>query len=206
MDYSNQMLPSAYCPYNFAFKTHNTDPMIKRLLWGLLALVVSFFVYAGYTISTTRSHSPEAVSSLVIDRDTISVAYCQPFKKGRVIFGGLVPYGEYWRTGANEPTRIHFSRDVIFGEQKVFAGTYRLYTIPGKENWKVVLNTELEKWGYYEPNYSLDVASIEVPVSYIKDEQEQFQVSLRLESDTVLMELSWDNVLVTVPFGLSLEG
>ncbi|WP_109832323.1 DUF2911 domain-containing protein [Reichenbachiella versicolor] len=176
--------------------------MLKYLLWSLLGIVVGLFIYAGYTLSTTRTHSPEGVSKLTSNATTIKVDYCRPYKKGREIFGELVPFGEYWRTGANEPTRINFSTNVKFGGERVKAGTYRLYTIPGEDNWTVALNSELENWGYYEPDYSLDVVRVKAPVIETKKEIEQFIIELLKEGDNIKLRFAWDDTQVEVPIEL----
>ena len=68
-------------------------------------------------------------------------------KKGREIFGGLVPYNEVWRTGANEATTLTVNKDIKFGDQRLPAGTYSLWTIPQQTQWTVILNSEIPGWG-----------------------------------------------------------
>jgi hypothetical protein len=84
--------------------------------------------------------SPKATVSQQVGLTDVSIAYCRPGVKGREIWGALVPYGEVWRTGANEATTITFSSDVTVQGNPVAAGTYGLFTLPGKDEWTVILN------------------------------------------------------------------
>lgn len=91
--------------------------------------------------------SPFAKVSQDIGLTTVTVEYSSPAVKGRKIWGGLVPYDKQWRTGANRATRITFSRDVTFAGKAVPAGTYALFTIPGKNDWTVILNKRADQAG-----------------------------------------------------------
>src|SRR5437870_3833071 len=124
--------------------------MKRILLIGLsafLALVVGFFLYA--TLIGSKK-SPPQTATLSQGGVDLKVSYCRPFKKGRVIFGekdagAVVPYGKYWRLGANAATEITFGKKVSFSGKPVEAGSYRMYAIPGPKTWQVVLNSELGK-------------------------------------------------------------
>ena len=91
--------------------------------------------------------SPFAKVSQDIGLTTVTVDYSSPGVKGRKIWGGLVPYDKQWRTGANRATKITFSRDVTFAGKPVPAGTYALFTIPGKTDWTVILNKRADQAG-----------------------------------------------------------
>ncbi len=82
-----------------------------------------------------------------IDGVTVTLEYGRPNVKGRTIWGGLVPYGKVWRTGADEATTITFSADVEIGSEKLAAGTYSLYTQPGENEWIVIFNKVAKQWG-----------------------------------------------------------
>jgi len=173
--------------------------MMKKILIGVGVVLLLLISYAGYKVLTTKSHSPEAVMKFSTDQIDMNVKYCRPYKKGRVIFGELVPYGTYWRTGANEPSIISFSKDVIFGGVPVKAGSYRIYCVPGLEEWEVSLNTELEEWGYYEPDYNLDIAKVKIPSIIAPCCVEQFLMEFKKEMDGASLTLTWDDVAVVVP-------
>lgn len=125
------------------------------------------------------------------------VSYSQPSKRGRVIFGELVPYGEIWRTGANMSTDITFKSDVLFAGQRVKKGTYAIFTIPQKNEWTVILNSQAKQKGAseYEANKGKNVVQVNVPVQKNAAVQETFLISFE-KNDLVF---SWDEVKVTVP-------
>lgn len=166
------------------------------ILGVVFVAVVGYFIY---TLATTRSHSPTDEASITLAGSEISISYCRPYKKGRVIFGELVPYNTYWRTGANDATEITFTKDVKFGDKEVAAGSYRFYTIPEENQWTVVLNSELKQWGYGEPNYELDVTRVTVPTSTTEKEVEQFTISFRPGVGAVNLVMEWDRTSVSVP-------
>jgi hypothetical protein len=91
--------------------------------------------------------SPNAAVSQTIGTTEVRLTYGRPSVKGREIFGGLVPYGEVWRTGANEATTVSVTSDVMIEGEPLSAGTYSLYTIPGKEQWTLIFNNVAEQWG-----------------------------------------------------------
>jgi hypothetical protein len=150
---------------------------------------------------TTKAHSPEETVVFEAGETTFTVTYCRPYKKGRKIFGGLVPYGEYWRTGANDATEVSFSSDVIFAGQKVSAGRYRLYTTPDVNQWQVVLNTELDQWGAFMPNHELDVADVQVPTRAMPTTVEQFTIYFDEVGEGLgyNMHMQWDKTEVILP-------
>jgi len=202
--------------------------MKRKIFKGLAILVVIWIGYRCYRIATTRSHSPEETINFSYKDLDIGVTYSRPYKKGRVIFGeakdrawlpkgkfwtngfraltglsrttgALVPNGKYWRLGANDATEISFNKNIIFGDKPVNAGKYRMYAVPNHNTWLIMLNSELGKFGYFEPNYALDVAAVEVPVETAPKETEQFTISFNNDSSGVKMNFIWDKTLVFVP-------
>lgn len=172
---------------------------MKKLLIVLGVVCLLAIGFAGYKVLTTKKHSPESVATFKSEQVDISLKYCRPYKKGRTIFGELVPYGEYWRTGANEPSIISFSKEVVFGGTLVKAGSYRIYTVPGPEEWEVSLNTEVEKWGYSEPDYTLDIAKVKIPSIQAPCCVEQFLMEFKKEMDGASLTMAWDNIAVVIP-------
>ncbi|HEX2618209.1 MAG TPA: DUF2911 domain-containing protein, partial [Flavobacteriales bacterium] len=126
-----------------------------------------------------------------------------PGKKGRAIFGGLVPYGEVWRTGANEATTFTTNQDLMVGGQKLTAGTYTLWTIPGETEWTVIFNTKMYGWGVdfnrkASRDPTADALQVKVPVTPTAGEVEQFTMTIQdLPAPTLVME--WDRTHVAVP-------
>ena len=133
--------------------------------------------------------------------DTLSakdfkVTYGRPYKKGRVIFGSLVPYGKVYRCGADEATTITFAKDAYFAGKPVKAGTYALFVIPYETKWTIILNGQPKQWGAYdyEKNKDKDVLQADVPVKKLDKPVEQ--LTMRAPKDLVI---EWDVVQVSVP-------
>lgn len=178
--------------------------MKKVLIIG--GLVVVALGVAFYVIRTnTKSHSPEGSADYKDGNLAIHVSYNRPFKKGREIFGKLVPYGKTWRTGANEATVFTTNQDLKFGDKELKAGEYSLWTVPGEKSWQVVFNSEIPGWGVSfngeaNRNTATDVLVQEVPVVAQDKEFEQFTISVEKAGDGAELILFWDRTLVAVPF------
>jgi len=178
--------------------------MKKKIFLAIGTILIAFIGYIAYLMLTTRSHSPE--ETIVHDGNNVkmSITYCRPFKKDRVIFGtkdegALQPFGVYWRTGANEATEITFENDVVFNGEQVKAGTYRFYTVPDKEEWTVALNTSIDEWGYTEPDYSLDIHKSKVMKESTPNITEQFTMSYEPQDTHVNIVLNWDKTMIKIP-------
>ena len=176
---------------------------MKKIIIGVLVVIGLAALYFVYQNINRKSPAAEAkYSGHGLD---IRIVYGRPFKKDRLIFGtedasAVVPFGQYWRTGANESTEITFSQAVMFGGQPVEAGTYRLYTIPGPTEWTFVLNSELGTWGYMEPDYAKDVAKAKAASEASPATVEQFTIQFaETGGDTVALQLSWDQTSVSLP-------
>lgn len=113
--------------------------MNRKILIALMTLFSFSFVNAQLDLPRL---SPNASVSQTIGYTNITINYCRPGVKGRTIWGGLVPYGKVWRTGANEATEIHFTTDVKLNGNPVPAGIYSIFTIPSEKDWMVIINKE----------------------------------------------------------------
>lgn len=144
--------------------------------------------------------SPMAIASTRYKDTYVKLTYSQPHKNGRAIFGSLVPYGQVWRTGANEATEITITRDIKINGSDLKAGTYSLYTIPGKDNWTVILNTDLGLWGAYNYNAKLDLLRFEVPVTPVTDfVYEAFTILIDPRNAKADLVLAWDKTKIIIP-------
>ncbi|MEJ2538153.1 MAG: DUF2911 domain-containing protein, partial [Calditrichia bacterium] len=117
------------------------------LLKFLLAIVLVFNINMLYAQLELPRVSPKASVSQTIGITEVEIHYCRPGVKGRTIWGGLVPYNELWRTGANEATTISFSTDVMINGNNLEKGKYSLFTIPTENEWTVVFNKNAELSG-----------------------------------------------------------
>lgn len=179
--------------------------MKKYVRIGLIALVIVIVSVVLYVALVASKKSPSTTTAFNDRGLDIKVTYCRPYKKGRLIFGeaadgALQPYGKYWRLGANAATEITFSKDINFAGQPVKAGTYRMYAVPGPESFDIALNSELGVYfAFREPDYSLDVLKVKIPVQESLAGAEQFTITFGSDSTGVNMDMFWDNTLISVP-------
>src|SRR5258708_20325637 len=181
--------------------------MKKKIIIGISILVVALVAFAGHVVLVVNKKSPAKETTFSNSGLDVKVTYCQPYKKGRLIFGdekdkALQPYGKYWRLGANAATEITFNKNVNFAGKAVNAGTYRMYAVPGAATWQVSLNSSLGNWGYSEPDYSLDVLKVDVPAASAPEETEQFVINFSSDSTQANMDFVWDKTRVRVPITL----
>jgi len=132
------------------------------------------------------------------DGFSVKVDYCRPYKKGRAIFGGLVPYGNVWRTGANEATVIELGQNVDVAGKALSAGTYSLWTIPEKENWTIIFNRETGQWGT-DYNAAEDVLRVPVTAHPHNPAADQFTIMFSPHTNGADMLLIWDQTEAVVP-------
>ncbi len=146
--------------------------------------------------------SPLAVVTTAHYKNTyLKITYGQPLKRGREIFGKTVPYDQVWRTGANEATEVTVTNDILVNGNTVKAGTYSLFTIPGKEKWSIIFNSDLGLWGAYNYNPKTDVFRFDVPVKWIPDNvvYEPFTIRIDQKTDSAELFLLWDKIQVSFP-------
>ena len=179
--------------------------MKKNILVGAGVLVLIFIIWVVYGLFFASPASPPATASYNQGGLDIRIDYNQPSKKGRLIFGeesagALQPYGQYWRLGANAPTEITLDQDVTFGGKSLAAGTYRMYAVPGADAFELHLNSDTGAFfGAEEPDGTLDVLSVRVPVQKTDSVVETFTIEISSSDTGATIAFSWDNVLFTVP-------
>jgi len=180
-------------------------PKALKIAFLVVAGLIIAFI-AGYFIlkSNTKKHSPEELVVFEQDSLKIEVFYNRPYKKDRKIFGGLVPYGEVWRTGANEATTFKTNHDLSIEGSKLKAGKYTLWTIPKKTSWVIIFNEKMYNWGVSFSDgkaariEEFDVLKVEVPISINLKTVEQFSIYFNEQFGTVHMFLAWDDIVVPV--------
>lgn len=163
--------------------------------------LLSALVITGLSLSAQDlpMPSPSAEIEQRVGLTDIKLEYSRPGVKDRVIFGDLVPYGEVWRTGANKVPNITFSSDVRFGDKNVEAGTYAIFTIPTKESWTVILNSNTEQWGTSEYDESENVVAVEV-MSEEALMTESFTIDINdIRDNSATLVLRWEKTQVRVP-------
>ncbi|ANQ51237.1 DUF2911 domain-containing protein [Flammeovirga yaeyamensis] len=167
----------------------------------LVCLAIGGFIFKEVMITQTKKHSPQVEEVYKEDGNYITINYSSPYKKGRVIFGNLVPYGHVWRTGANEPTVFNTSTDLEIDGKTLPKGKYTLWTIPESDNWTIIFNKELNDWGVSFGGKASrvieqDVLKVKVPVEHLSKAVESFliDVSKGEESKSMFLVFEWDNV------------
>ncbi|MFD3293917.1 DUF2911 domain-containing protein [Aquirufa sp. KTFRIE-69F] len=165
--------------------------MKKFLL--LLSCLVSFGVLA-----QKAAPSPAAVASQKVGNTEVMIKYAQPSVKGRLVFGtkeakALVPYGEVWRTGANEATTIEISNDITVQGKTLAKGVYSLLSIPGETEWTIIFNKEAKMWGAYTYKEANDVLRVKARVSE-HAHTEQFAIGITAAGQVTL---DWDKSSVS---------
>lgn len=168
-------------------------------------LIILGFVAKFFVKQHDKSFSPEEEVLFKANDLSIQVLYNRPYKKGREIFGSLVPYNKVWRTGANEATTFQTNKDLVVEGKTLKRGKYSLWTIPGEEGWKIIFNSETGQWGIgadgeANRNPANDVLNVEVQPLQQQREFEQFTISFEKVGEDAEMVLIWDRTLVAVPF------
>lgn len=143
--------------------------------------------------------SPLEMVTMKYEDIYVKITYGRPHKRGRNIFGDLLPYGEVWRTGANEATEITVTGSVNLGGQTIKPGTYTLFTIPQKDHWTIILNSDLGQWGAYNYNSKFDVVRFDVPVVKSVEVYEPFTIAFEQQAKSAELVMMWDETKVVIP-------
>ena len=168
----------------------------------LSTILLCTAIWVGNAQVTTPSASVPETSKTTVGLTEVSIDYSRPSKRGRVIFGNVVPYGELWRTGANSNTTIQFSDDVVIDGQELKAGEYAIFTKPEKDHWEVYFYDETGNWGN-QVNWEEDkvAAKAIVKVQPLKTTQETFSIALdNITSTSAMLTFAWDDVMTEVKF------
>ena len=148
--------------------------------------------------------SPYDSVDIVINGQRGVICYGRPSARGRTMIGGeLVPYGKLWRTGANEPTTLHLPYAAIIAGVQVAPGSYSLYTVPGENEWEVVINRSTSQWGH-EGRYTDAIKAQEVGRGKVKSGKlsepvEMFTIRTASAPNGADLVLEWEKTRVAIP-------
>jgi hypothetical protein len=166
--------------------------MIHKLTFTFLTLFLASLVSFAQQIQMPQA-SPSSKITQQVGLSTVTVDYSRPSTKGRKIFGELVPYGEVWRTGANGATVLTFSTEVVISGKTIPAGSYGLYSIPGKYEWTIILSKNTKLWGAIGYNQAEDQVRFTVEPSKTSKKYETFEISFNnLTDNGADMSLKWE--------------
>ncbi len=186
------------------------NTFLKRLLIILVLVAVGLFFYSYFVEDVFSKTSPKDIVKFELNDTKLEVQYSRPSKKGREIFGALVPYKLVWRTGANEATTFTTNKNLIVDGITVPKGIYTLWTIPEDSVWTVCFNTKQYPWGVdehmqpmREPKY--DLVKIDVPVLRTDHTIEQFTIGFTNIMDSLKMTMAWDQTKIEIPMAISKE-
>jgi len=182
-----------------------TTPIPRSCLLLIAGLVAATGLFAQAPKIDFPQASPAATIKQRVGLTDVEVSYSRPSMKGRVIFGGLVPYDKVWRTGANSATKLTLSTAVKLNGTAVPAGTYELFTIPGKTEWTVIIHKDMSQWGSYTYDAKNDVARIKATPITLPSAYESFTIGINdLRDESATLNLLWENTRVPVKIELDL--
>jgi hypothetical protein len=171
-------------------------------------LLLTFALTGGLVLTSSAQQSPvnfpAASPACTIKQRVgltdVTVDYSRPGAKGRTVFGGIVPYGAVWRTGANFATKVTFSTPVKLEGHDIPAGTYSLFTIPGTNDWTVIINKNANQWGSFQYDSKDDLVRFDVTPRTVTDAPvETFTIDFnQIRDDSAVLTLDWDKTAVPI--------
>ncbi len=185
----------------FRLERTQNNSGVMRIEWENTSLSVPFkFLQDAFVAS------PRDSTELRLRGKRIAANYGRPSRRGRKIMGAVVPYGEVWRTGANEATSFVTEADLVVGGVDVPRGEYTLYSLPSQTTWKLIVNKQTGQRGT-EYDRALDLARINLRKQSLKTTVERFTISLEKTGDeSGVLKLVWENTLLSVNFAVKSNG
>ena len=178
----------------------------KTLLFALMfagGLVFAARLSAQTPAVNFPAASPACTLKQRIGLTDIEIVYSRPGVKNRTIFGGIVPYGQVWRTGANQATKITFSTPVKLEGTAIPAGTYALFTIPGETEWTIIINKGATQWGAFQYNQKDDIVRFKVTPVTLAESIETFTIEFNhIRDESAVLNLVWDKTVVPIRLGV----
>jgi hypothetical protein len=167
--------------------------MQKRIA-TLACIILSLAAFAA-----AQKPSPAASASCDLGAGkTIKTDYSSPRMKGRKIYGDLVPFGQVWRTGANEATTFVTSSDVVVGGKTVPAGSYTIFTVPAADKWTLIVNKKTGEWGIPYKYESDELARVDMNVSKLPSPLENFTINYAKSGSGCTMQIDWESTRASV--------
>jgi hypothetical protein len=164
-----------------------------RVVSAVLLAVAAAVVVRAQQDKSKRPSPPATAKCELAGGKSITVDYSSPRAKGRKIFGGLVPYGEVWRAGANEATTFVTTADLMVGGHHIPAGNYTLFAIPAQEKWTLIISKKTGEWGIPYPGADSDLARLDMKVSPTSGAVENFTIAFDKGSKGCTLRMEWEN-------------
>jgi len=170
--------------------------MHKRI--ALPTLLAFLFTTTAFAQMGGGKPSPAASTTCDLGGETIKTDYSSPRMKGRKIYGGLVPFGEVWRTGANEATTFVTSSDMVVGGKTVPAGKYTIFTVPNADKWTLIINKKTGEWGIPYKYESDELARVDMKVSKLPATVENFTIAYDKSAGGCTLRIDWETTRASV--------
>ena len=168
------------------------------------AIVIGLILTLSVFAACQGKPSPAASASCDLGGGkSVNTDYSSPRMKGRKIFGELVPFGQVWRTGANEATTFVTGSDIVVGGKTVPAGSYTIFTVPNADKWTLIINKKTGEWGIPYKYESDELARVDMKVSKLPSPVENFTISYGKSGSGCTLQVDWESTRASV--GISAE-
>lgn len=174
--------------------------MLKKTAVAVLCVFALSLLSLAQMDKSKRPSPPAQAKCSLADGKTITVDYSSPRAKGRKIVGGLVPYNEVWRTGANEATTFVTTANLSVEGKDVPAGNYTIFTVPAPSRWTLIINKKTGEWGIPYKYQSDELARVPMQVSKTSAPVEDFTINFDQSGGGCTLQLSWENTQASVKF------
>jgi len=172
--------------------------MQKKIAIVTFLCLISTAAFAQMGGGKAPASPPEKATCDLGGGKTITTDYSSPRMKGRKIFGGLVPYGEVWRTGANSATTFVTTSEVEVGGKTVPAGSYTIFTVPDPNKWTLIINKKTGEWGIPYKYQSDELARVDMTVSKVPSPVEDFTISYQKTGSGCTLQMEWETTRASV--------
>lgn len=170
-----------------------------HVVGGVLSLFLCGALLVAAQQDKSKRPSPPAQASWDLGGGkAVTIDYSSPRAKGRKIYGELVPFGQVWRTGANEATTLVTPVDLTIGGTAVPAGSYTIFTVPNKDKWTLVISKKTGEWGTDYPGQSNDLARVDMKVSTLPSAVENFAISFEKAGSGANLNIDWETTRASV--------
>src|SRR5881275_547429 len=174
--------------------------LMKQMSFAILFTLAFCIVAVAQQDKGQRPSPPAQAQCKLSDGKTITVDYSSPRMKGRKIFGDLVPYGQVWRTGANEATKFVTTAALSVEGKDVPAGSYTIFTVPAQDKWTLIINKHTGEWGIPYKYESEELARVPMSQSSTSSPVENFTIAFDQTGNACTLQLSWENTQASVKF------
>ena len=171
--------------------------MRKQIVF-MTSLLLAFTVLAACQDKSKRPSPPAQAQCKFSDGKTVTVNYSSPRAKGRKVFGELVPYGEVWRTGANEATTFVNDVNLSVGGKDVPAGSYTIFTVPNADKWSLIVNKKTGEWGIPYKYEGDELTRADMKVAQTPSPVENFTIAFDQKGNSCTLNISWENTQASV--------